>query len=89
MRIKLLLTFDSLPTIIHEASEIFDEIFYETLKDRWGEDAQERFVGEFISKYRQLTKAPNDPKCAGGFVTDTVSYDSYPTERDQPRSAEE
>jgi hypothetical protein len=31
--------------------EIFDEIFYETLKNRWGEDAQTQFVAEFISKY--------------------------------------
>jgi hypothetical protein len=41
--------------------KIFDEIFFETLEDRWGDDAQERFVAEFISKYRQSVKVPNEP----------------------------
>jgi hypothetical protein len=54
---------------------IFDEIFYETLEDRWGEDAQERFVVEFISKYRQSVKIPSEIKSAGSLRNEILSRD--------------
>jgi hypothetical protein len=61
---------------------IFDEIFFETLEDRWGDDAQERFVAEFIRKYRNSASVPNEPKYADGFIKEVVANGDNPTPPD-------